>query len=351
MNNAYQHHYEILSQKVIASMHSAWDVAIGVFDIGIKAGKSEYFYEKNGSRKDARREVPLAVAMNGLNALIALRDQIYLETGRRLWGLTMMVYPDHKMEVTLSYEKPATDTYDDTPEWHQYLVMIGAIPADPQHLMDDAAHARDSLYASFGDVDPHVIAPMINPAFSGGPAWPALRQAFSVIRRDNHTLVISNGLTDPFAGETKPNVGFGIELYAETTDLIEGDISHSRLFQLVYAVALQAAYFRNMAELINQYGVITLELPAEECGYPEYQNDNGKVGVMIGIKSPDLPECVTFPGGDVFLASIQVLTPNELAYVAAFGAEGRLALAQHFNDSGLHHFVMEQRNSLVASSD
>lgn len=67
-----------------------------------------------------------------------------------------------------------------------------------------ACAARDAFYASVGDVQPDVIAHAINPAFMGGPRWPALRQAFSVIRRGANTIVASNGLADPFDDVAEP---------------------------------------------------------------------------------------------------------------------------------------------------
>ena len=47
---------------------------------------------------------------------------------------------------------------------------------------DQTNQARDKLFSSLGEVDSDVIGHMINPAFMGGPQWPSLRQAFSVIR-------------------------------------------------------------------------------------------------------------------------------------------------------------------------
>lgn len=56
-------------------------------------------------------------------------------------------------------------------------------------LFEETYQARDAIYSSWGTVEPDVIAPIINPAFMGGPAWPSLRQAFSVIHRDNSKIV------------------------------------------------------------------------------------------------------------------------------------------------------------------
>ncbi|RFA30971.1 hypothetical protein CAI21_03070 [Alkalilimnicola ehrlichii] len=218
-----------------------------------------------------------------------------------------------------------------------------------ESLFDTTCNARDTLYASIGEVEPDVIAHIINPAFMGGPAWPTLRQAFSIIHRGESTIVISNGLADPFDDVEEQNSGFGIEVYAETKEPIEGNISDSSLFKLVYATAQQAAHSGQMAEFVRQYGVITMELYADDCGLHEFQNENGMVGVMIGIDHPDLPKRVDFPGGEVILASVQVLTPGELEYVVEARAEGRNALHRKFKDSELYHFLTKNRASLVAA--
>lgn len=214
-------------------------------------------------------------------------------------------------------------------------------------IFDITCNTRDKIYSSFGKVEPDVIAHVINPAFMGGPAWPALRQAFSIIHREKGTIVISNGLADPFDDMEEKNSGFGIEIYAETKDQIEGDISNSHLFKIVYAVAQQAAHSGQMAEFVKKYGVITMELYADDCDLHDYQNESGMVGVMIGIDHPGLPKLVEFPGGEVILASVQVLTPSELEYVAEFRAEGRDELHRRFRDSDVYHFLVKSRASLV----
>jgi len=186
-----------------------------------------------------------------------------------------------------------------------------------EKLFEETCKIRDEVYSKMGEVEPDVIAHIINPAFMGGPRWPALRQAFSVIRRDGSTIVISNGLSDPFEDVEELNTGFRIEIYAETKEKIEGNISDSSLFKLVYATAQQAANSGQIADFVQKYEVITMELFADDCDLQQYQNTNGMVGIMIGIESPDLPKISEFPGGDVILASVQILTPELLTHISA----------------------------------
>jgi len=219
----------------------------------------------------------------------------------------------------------------------------------PQNLFEETCKARDDLYSSIGNVEPDVIAHLINPAFMGGPAWPAFRQAFSVIHRENSTVVITNGLSDPFNDVKEKNTGFGLEIYAETKEKIEGSILESSLFKLVYATAQQAAHSGQIAELVRKYEVITMELFADDCGLDAYQNEQGMVGIMIGIEHPDLPKKFNFPGGEIVLATVQILTHEELNYVAKTRAEGRNILHEKMKISGVYHFLSTRRASLIES--
>ena len=214
-------------------------------------------------------------------------------------------------------------------------------------LFEKTCMVRDKIYSSLGNVEPDVIAHIINPAFMGGPAWPALRQAFSIIHRDNSTVVISNGLSDPFDDVEEPNTGFGIEIYAETKENIEGNISDSSLFKLVYATSQQAAHSGQIADFLRKYNVITMELHADDCGLHEYQNKNGMIGIILGVESPEIPKHCNFPGGEVVLASVQILTPEELEYVAEARAEGRNNLHEKLKASGAYHFISPRRESLI----
>src|SRR5262245_17951131 len=100
-------------------------------------------------------------------------------------------------------------------------------------MLQATYQARDRFVSSLGVVDPDVLAPLINPSFRGGPMWPDLRQAWRVVRREAHTIVISDGLSDPFSDEPEPNAGFGMEVLAETADPMPGQLQASWLFDLV----------------------------------------------------------------------------------------------------------------------
>lgn len=206
---------------------------------------------------------------------------------------------------------------------------------------------RDELYASIGRVEPDVVAHWFNSAFLGAAAWPAQRQSFSVIRRDNSNLLITDGLSDPFANVGTKNSGFALELYAESKQRLQGPLADSVLFKLVCATAQQVAHSGQIAALLRRHGVLTMELYAEDCGLSEFQNKNGMVGVIIGVESPDIQKSCEFPGGEVILASVQMLTADELAYVVNAGTVGRQQLCRALQNTGLHHYLSPRRASVL----
>src|SRR5207249_11940826 len=100
-------------------------------------------------------------------------------------------------------------------------------------LLQKTYEARDKYVRGLGEVNPYVLAPAMNPGFLGGVRWPDLRQAWRVIRRGPNTLVTSDGLSDPFAGDPAPNVGFGVEVLAETPDALPDALQKTWLFDVV----------------------------------------------------------------------------------------------------------------------
>ena len=72
-------------------------------------------------------------------------------------------------------------------------------PASLDDLLERSSKAREKCWESMGTLESLVLSHLVNPALSGSPKWPALRQAFRVIRRANGTtMIVSDGLSDPF---------------------------------------------------------------------------------------------------------------------------------------------------------
>src|SRR4051812_34465734 len=88
-------------------------------------------------------------------------------------------------------------------------------------LLDATGEARRDYFRTLGELDEDVWAPLLNPAFTGGPAWPT-RPEWQRIRDGERTTIASSGLSDPFPDDG-PNVGFGVETAVATTDALPAD--------------------------------------------------------------------------------------------------------------------------------
>ncbi len=206
--------------------------------------------------------------------------------------------------------------------------------------------ARDEFVNSLGVADSDVIAPLINPSFMGGPRWPDLRQAWRVVRRGTNTIVVSDGLSDPFSDEPEPDVGFGIEVLAETDDPMPEQLQASWLFDLVYQVSQQFAAHGGVRELIEELGLLSLELPMSE-GLQPVATSNNRAGVLLGLAAPGWQTEFALPGGSVRVVTAKLLWPSELDYVASKGTAGREDLAKRFAADGTHHLSSMSRKAVI----
>lgn len=196
--------------------------------------------------------------------------------------------------------------------------------------------ARDRFVGGLGQVHPDVLAPLMNPTFMGGPRWPHLRQAWRVVRRAASTLIISDGLSDPFSDDPDPNPGFALEVLAETPDQLPEHIQGTWLFDLVYLVSQQCAAHGGVRDLIDELGVVSLELPASDEFKP-LATPHDTVGVLLGLLPDDFPTEFDLPGGVIRVVTAKILWPTELSYVVTNGQAGRDDLVKRFTADGTHH--------------
>jgi hypothetical protein len=192
-----------------------------------------------------------------------------------------------------------------------------------------------------------VLASLINPTFRGGPRWPALRQAWSVIRKPGSVIVASNGLSDPFDdGDEPPEpLGFRLELCAEAAGKFS-DVARTWLFDLVFQISQNAADHGGFADLLERYGAMTMFLKVE--GVPdEWGAGEDGVAILIGQAKP---MGFTTPYGEVRVAMVTLLRPEELAFIERDGdiAGNRVKLAALFDAIPNGHVNALDRPAVVA---
>lgn len=208
-------------------------------------------------------------------------------------------------------------------------------------ILEETYSVRDNTNLQFGQEDPHVLSHLINPSFMGGPSWPDLRQSWRVYRKDGRTVVISDGLSDPFPTNEDEDgyeeQGLGVEVYAETRDEIPEDISGTWLFNLVHDASQQAASSGAFYNMLKQRPVFSMELYlSKELGFK--LNSEERVGVLIGVPNPNIIEHFDLPKGKGRLVSVKLLAQEELDLAISEGEEGRKKLLDKFRQNGTHHF-------------
>lgn len=220
-----------------------------------------------------------------------------------------------------------------------------------EELLEQSSQAREKTWQGVGALEPMVLSHTVNPASTGGPKWPAHRQAFRVVKRPNGNVILaSDGLSDPFddISEGEGNVnGFGLEFYIETpADEIPGtlqEIKKSWQFQLLYTVSQLAAGHGGIRNIIDEMHLLSTEAEGVNDSMPEmcrdtHVNQANRVGALLGLLDdaardavPAVPDRVEgMPLTDVRLVSIKLLTLPELKLITHRGAEGRRQLSELF---------------------
>ncbi|WNG29521.1 hypothetical protein F0U62_40140 [Cystobacter fuscus] len=201
--------------------------------------------------------------------------------------------------------------------------------------------AREAFWRTLGELEEAAIVPIV-PA---GPEWPGQRQAWRVIHRaGRRLLLVTDGLSDPFAGQAAASVGFGLELAIETDEPVE-DAQESWLLVVLQRVANEVAEHERVREAALK-GQLTMEVSGR--GMPEsLVTPEGRVGVLLGLESSTLPRHLATPAGEVRLVTVKALLPSELAYRVQHGKQGREELARRFAEKGEAHLSGASRRAVV----
>ncbi|TDY35812.1 hypothetical protein [Janthinobacterium sp. 75] len=219
-------------------------------------------------------------------------------------------------------------------------------------MLAAACAARDAFYATLGTMDADVLAPLVNPAFMGGPRWPSLRQAWRVIRRPDSVIIASDGLSDPFEDDDDVFVPRGhlLEVCIEAPlAAFDGDpVQASWLFDVIYQISQNVADHGSVDLLLQRHGSVSMVLDVQDA--PEgLEDENEQVGVLLAQRASTIPPLFATPYGEVMLLTATVLQPAELAYIseAADKAQSRRDLAAALAASPTGHLSVAKRPAVI----
>jgi hypothetical protein len=201
--------------------------------------------------------------------------------------------------------------------------------------------AREAAWRSLGRLEEAAIIPII----PFGPLWPGHRQAWRVIHRDNgNTLLVTEGLADPFIDGDEPSTGLGLELAIETSEPLP-EVRGSWPLSLLRTVTDEVVEHDNVRAWLHK-GLMSMEVPGD--GLPEpLITKQGRVGVLLGQESGTLPRRLPTPAGDILLVTVKALLPAELAFMLQQGRAGPGELARRFAQAGDGHVCRSWRQPVV----
>ncbi len=196
-----------------------------------------------------------------------------------------------------------------------------------------ASEERKLFWDSLGATEDTVLAPLVDPSLLGGPAWPG-RSQYRQIVRDRARLLVSDGLSGPFQDDRGP--GFGVELLIEPSEDELLRPLPDWVFPTLAAMCSVIAGHGGVRSLLDECGSISSEV--DGALFPEaLRNEHGRVGVLLGVVTPELPEAFELPEGNVRLVPITVLLRAELDYVLEGGDPARLIVARRLAESPTRH--------------
>ncbi|KAA2243427.1 hypothetical protein F0L74_13085 [Chitinophaga agrisoli] len=212
-----------------------------------------------------------------------------------------------------------------------------------QEHFEESCALRDSYWQAAGAVDADVMAPVINPAFMGGPAWPSLRQAYLTIRRPETTIMASDGLSDPYEDmDSNPDNaeynGFGLEVYV-VAEKVTGSIQGTWELQLLMQAAEILARQGNVVSLLDELTYITTEFYNVDVP-KEFVNSEGRIGAIFGLPDEQLPGMLELSLEPVKMVNVKLLTLAELNYIVEHGEAGRMKVAE---------LLIQQGNATLSS--
>jgi hypothetical protein len=215
--------------------------------------------------------------------------------------------------------------------------------------LSNAAQTRLAVYATMGEPSQDVLAPLVGPLLTGGPAWPS-RPAWRAIRRKKTIILASDALSDPW--EEKKGAGYELEVFMEGPGnlLPEGapltTLAGTWLYSAVAEISNTVARHGGVRGLLDELGAISVEVDGGE--FPKrLHSQHGRVGVLLGVPARGLPDRIQYSKGeDARLVAITLLTPDELEWIVDEGESARAAIVKALAESPTGHQSILDRPSV-----
>lgn len=177
------------------------------------------------------------------------------------------------------------------------------------------------------------------------PNVPWTAQSYLIMENKNrNTIIISSlQLNDFIPPGKKTPVGIEIIMECPESLIVCRDDSKNWMYQLVKGLSNQAARPDSAFYLLEQLKILSYSIP--DINVPEkYKDENGNVTVLVGIKSPHLPEFLL--EGSVRLVTARLLTNAEWLEIKDKGPNCRQLLVERFTKDQTYHLssIVDEAN-------
>ncbi len=213
--------------------------------------------------------------------------------------------------------------------------------------LTESIRARWVFWQELGDLAPELIAPQVNSIYKNIPAWPSDRLAFLTIEREGSTVLATDGLSDPFHDNHQGNQGFGLEFFMDIAERPMSEQSRNIAVETLMTVAYNTVARGGMEDLLDEFGVISMEIPESDLPATHLTAD-GSACILMGAPKADFDTLyIDGPMGDIALISLTLLTGRETNLIRKFGASARADIAQNLLEAGIGHRTIVGRPSII----
>ena len=176
------------------------------------------------------------------------------------------------------------------------------------------------------------------PPTGTGPAWPTARRAFvRVSAADGIDLVASDGLTDG------PTGGLRAEVVLPVRRASDPGWRTALLVQVAQNLADRGL---PLTDGLQRHGVLSLSLPGIDAP-ADWRGPDGRVGALLGVPLPGMPDRVVLPAGPIALAGVVPLRPDELRRILDGGAAARAEVARALTALPAEQLSAPERSSVL----
>lgn len=210
-------------------------------------------------------------------------------------------------------------------------------------LTDRFRQSRDAFWHAVGEPDAArgPLSEVDEPTL-----WPSGSSGYTRVRTVHSGIVATDGLSDPVTadqGGTSP----GVEVYVESTELMEGDTGEAQwlVTALEEAAGAIAGASDSFAAALAEHGLLSLELSAGDA--PEDWTADGRLGALVGVELPGRTPGFEVDGQQVRALTFSPLRPSELAVIAAEGPAGRQRVAEALAAQGWYSYADTLRPAVL----